>query len=73
MREVAAAVVDALKTQPAVLALTIANLALLGFIYYALAGAAETRGQLVAQILANSSAIHEMLSQRAIACPDPGR
>jgi hypothetical protein len=43
-------IVDALKTQPAVLALTVANLALLLFIYHGLAGAAANRETLIRQV-----------------------
>jgi hypothetical protein len=64
-------IVDALKAQPATLALIIANFALLFFIYYALQSSAQSRDKLVGQVLANSNAIHTMLQQRAVACPDP--
>jgi membrane-anchored glycerophosphoryl diester phosphodiesterase (GDPDase) len=42
--------VDALKSQPAVLALTAANFALLLFIYHGLAAAAENRESLIKQV-----------------------
>jgi membrane-anchored glycerophosphoryl diester phosphodiesterase (GDPDase) len=61
---------EVMKTQPAVLALIVANMALLFFIYYALQSAAVSRNQLVTQILDNSNAIHALLQQRAIGCPD---
>jgi hypothetical protein len=64
--------IDALKGQPAVLALTLANIMLLIFMFYALSGAAKSRELLVGQILQNSNAIHTMLQQRAVACPDAG-
>jgi hypothetical protein len=63
------AIIDALKGNPAVLALTIANMALLVFIFYALRGSAEYRTKLTDQVLQNGNAIHEILKQRAIACP----
>jgi hypothetical protein len=63
------AVVDALKGNPAVLALTIANMALLVFMFYALHGAAKYRETLTTQVLDNSRTIQEMLKQRAVACP----
>jgi hypothetical protein len=62
--------IEALKAQPAVLALTVANMALLVFIFFALKSSAETRGELVGQILQNSTAIHALLQQRAVSCPD---
>jgi hypothetical protein len=65
----ARALVDALKGNPAVLALTIANMALLVFIFYALRGSAEYRTKLTDQVLQNGNAIHEILKQRAVACP----
>jgi Tfp pilus assembly protein PilV len=71
MREIATALIEALRTQPATLALSVSNLALLGFIFYALSGAADTRERLVQQITANSDAIHQMLRDRS-ACPAPG-
>jgi hypothetical protein len=64
-------IVDALKAQPAVLALTLANMALLIFIYYALHSGAQFREKLVDQVLDNSNSIHAMLQQRSVACPDP--
>jgi Tfp pilus assembly protein PilV len=62
---------EVMKGQPALLALVIANMALLGFMYYALQSAAASRNQLVTQILDNSNAIHLLLQQRSISCPDP--
>jgi hypothetical protein len=63
------ALIDALKGNPAVLALTIANMALLVFIFFALKGSAEYRTKLTDQVLQNGNAIHEILKQRAVACP----
>lgn len=45
-------VIDALKAQPALLALSLSNIALLVFIFYALHSAASFRDQLVNQVLA---------------------
>jgi hypothetical protein len=61
---------ETMKDQPAVLALIISNFALLAFIFYALQGAATSRNQLVGQVLSNSNAIHTLLQQRSVACPD---
>ena len=60
---------EALKGQPAVLALSIANFALLAFIFYALSGAAKFREQLMTQVFQNTSRIHDMMQQRSTACP----
>jgi hypothetical protein len=68
--KVATGIVDALKVQPAVLALTLANLTLLLFMFYALSGAATSRELIIKQVLENSASIHAMLQQRAVACPD---
>jgi hypothetical protein len=46
--KVASGIVDALKAQPAVLALTLANIAMLIFIFYALKGAADFRDRSMA-------------------------
>jgi hypothetical protein len=66
----ARALIDALKAHPAVLAMSVINMGLLVFIYVALAGAAKSREALVNQVLSNSTAIHQMLAQRAVSCPD---
>ena len=63
-------IVDALKVQPTVLALTLANFTLLGFMFYALSGAASSREIIIKQVLENSASIHAMLQQRAVSCPD---
>jgi len=62
--------IDAMKTQPALLAMIVANIALLIFMFYALRTAADYRDKLTQQVFANSQAIHEMLSQRSVACPE---
>lgn len=61
--------IDALKAQPAVLALTIANFALLAFIFYALHSAGKFRETLLNQVFANTARIHDMMQQRSTACP----
>ena len=61
--------IDALKAQPAVLALTVALMVLLLFIFYAMHEAASFRDKLITQVLENSAAIHTMLQQRAVSCP----
>ena len=66
----AVGIVDALKVQPTVLALTLANFTLLGFMFYALSGAASSREIIIKQVLENSASIHAMLQQRAVSCPD---
>jgi hypothetical protein len=63
-------IVDALKGQPAVLVLSLVIITLLIFFYYALHSAAVFRETLIKQVLDNSSAIHAMLQQRSVACPD---
>jgi hypothetical protein len=65
----ATGVIDALKTQPAMLALTLGNFALLGFMYYGLQGAAASREAIIKQVLDNSNSIHEMMERRAVGCP----
>lgn len=67
----ARSLIDGLKAQPAVLALIIANFALLFFIYYALQSSAQSRDKLVQQVVDNSNSIHTMLQQRSVSCPDP--
>ena len=62
--------IEALKGQPAVLALMVANFGLLLFIFYALSGAAKFRETLMNQVFQNTSRIHDMMQQRSVACPD---
>lgn len=54
--------IDALKGQPAVLALTIANFGLLVFIFYALQQAAQFREKLLAQVFQNNADIHQLMA-----------
>ena len=68
--KVAGGFIDALKGQPALLAMIVANFALLAFIFYAAHDAAAYRETLVKQVFDNGKQIHELLQQRAIACPD---
>jgi hypothetical protein len=51
------------------LALTIANFALLAFIFYALHAAGKFRETLLNQVFANTARIHEMVQQRSVPCP----
>jgi hypothetical protein len=55
-----------------ILGMLLVNLALLGFMFYALKGAAASRDMLVQQVLANSQAVHTLLQQRAVPCPPSG-
>jgi hypothetical protein len=61
--KVASGIVDALKAQPAVLALTLANLGLLLFIFYALHGAAQYREKILNQVFENGKEIQQLLSK----------
>jgi hypothetical protein len=64
--------IKAMSGNPALLGMIVANLALLAFIYYAMSSAAAYRETLTREVLSNSSAIHQILARRAVACPDPG-
>jgi len=71
MKQLAHEIIEALKAQPAVLALTVVIFALLGFIYYALHSGAVYRDKLVTQVLENSKHINDLMSgSRAIDCGD---
>ena len=63
------ALIDALKGNPAILALSIANMALLVFMFYALHSGAKYRETLTGQVFENTKTIHDLLLQRAVACP----
>ena len=67
--ETSRSLIDAMKGQPAVLALSLVNLALLVFIFYAAHGAAQFRETLIRQVLENSAKIHELIQQRGVQCP----
>jgi hypothetical protein len=69
--KVAGGFIEALKGQPAVLALSVANMALLVFIFYALHLSAKYRETLVSQVLANSQSINDIVRSRSVACPNP--
>ena len=62
--------IEALRGQPAVLALTAANFALLVFIFYALNSAAKYREGLMEQVFENSKRIHDLMQSRGLPCPD---
>src|SRR6516162_4999958 len=62
---------DIMKEQPALLGSIVLNIGMLVFIFYALQSAAGFREKLTQQVLDNSNSIHQILTQRAIACPDP--
>jgi hypothetical protein len=66
----ARSLIDGLKGNPGILALSFINLALLVFMFYALHGSAKYRETLTNQVLHNSNAIHEILTQRAVTCPE---
>jgi hypothetical protein len=68
MKQIAREIVMALQKQPAVLALTLVVFALLGFIFYALHGAAAYRETLIKQVLENSNHIHELMQTRGFSC-----
>jgi hypothetical protein len=71
--KVAGGFIEALKGQPALLAMMVANFALLAFMFYALHGAAKYREAMMQQVFDNSTKIHELLQHRAVGCPDnPG-
>jgi hypothetical protein len=61
--------VDALKAQPAVLALTVANFAMLLFLFYGLQSAAAFRERMFGQVIDNTNKIHEVMQSRSVACP----
>jgi hypothetical protein len=54
--------IDALKGQPAVLALSVANFALLAFIFYALQSAAQYRQTLLDQVFKNGQELNQLLA-----------
>lgn len=61
--KVAGGIVDALKAQPAVLALSLAVLGLIGFLYYALAGAADYRDKMLHQQADFAKHVTDLLSR----------
>jgi hypothetical protein len=61
--KVASGLIDALKAQPAVLALTLANLSMLAFIFYALHGAAQYREKILNQVFENGKEMQQLLAR----------
>ena len=68
MKQIALEIINALKSNPAMLALSLTDIALLVFIFYALHGSASYRESLIKQVLDNSSRINEMMQTRSIPC-----
>jgi hypothetical protein len=60
---VATGIVDALKAQPAVLALSLAQLAMLAFMFYALKVAGDFRSEMLAQQHEFAKHVTELLSK----------
>lgn len=60
---VAGSIVDALKAQPAVLALTVANIGMMVFIFYALHSAATFRDAMLNQMYAERQQVNELLAR----------
>lgn len=60
---VAGGIVDALKAQPAVLALTVANLGMMVFIFYALHSAAGFRDTMLKQSAEERAQVNDLLSR----------
>jgi uncharacterized membrane protein affecting hemolysin expression len=65
--KVAHGIVDALKAQPAVLALTVANIAMLVFIFFALNSAAKFRDTMLKQ---NAEQLSELAQLLATCAPN---
>lgn len=61
--KVASGIVEALKAQPAVLALTVANIGMMVFIFYALHGAANFRDQMLSQMYEERKQVNELLAK----------
>lgn len=66
--QTARGLIDALKAQPAVLALSLAQIAMLLFMFYALFKAAEFRDGMIKGQLAEQRHVNELLSK----CVVPG-
>jgi hypothetical protein len=66
----ARSLIDALKGNPGILALSVLNMALLIFMFYALHGAGKYRETLTGQVFENTRSIHDILLQRSVACPE---
>jgi hypothetical protein len=67
--QTARSIVGALGGQPMILGMLLVNIALLAFMFYALKSAAASRDMIVQQVLTNSQAVHQLLQQRAVPCP----
>jgi hypothetical protein len=63
--------IEALKGQPAVLALSVINFALLVFIFYALTQAAQFREKLLNQVFQNGKELNQLMAQCRITEPKP--
>jgi len=61
---------EIMKQQPALLGSILTNVALVVFIFYALSASSEARNKLTTQVLDNAMAIHKLLSERSVSCPD---
>jgi hypothetical protein len=68
MKQIALEIINALKGNPAMLALSLTDIALLVFIFYALHGSASYRETLIKQVLDNSSRINDMMQTRSLPC-----
>jgi hypothetical protein len=68
---VAISFIDALKSQPATLALIVANVTLLGFLFYALSGAAKFRQDMLTAQYEYQRHVTELLS-RCVVPPRQG-
>jgi hypothetical protein len=61
--QTARSIISGLSSQPATLALIVANFALLAFIFYALHGAAASREKLLNQVFENGKEIQQLLAK----------
>jgi hypothetical protein len=68
--KVASGIVDALKAQPAVLALTIGNAALIVFMFYALHGAGQFRADMIKLQFDYQQRVTELLAKCVVPMPE---
>lgn len=61
--KVAGGLIEALKAQPAVLALTVANIGMMVFIFYALHAAATFRDTMIRQMFEETRQVNQLLAQ----------
>ena len=61
--QTARGLIDALKAQPAVLALTVANIGMVVFLFYALHGAAQFRDNMITQSVNLQREMAQLLSK----------